>query len=250
MTKLAAAIVWMVLVASCANSRAPEREVVDAGAPDAGDGDPPAAPCAAGGAFVTQHLAPDGECIFEPDNGVFIPIGVYDIASGSSGDRDECSRPYTLSLVVNSCVADVLQLHSAQVTLRDVDRAAIRFDQNETLLPNPFLVTTNNSLFPPETAEPSTAVAFVEAIPTAYAEQLDSFVGHELLAEVEIFGTTQHDIDVEARPFVYPIKICSGCLQVCGSTIADGTPPEEVYGEDICPDNAGADGRMCVDDGC
>jgi hypothetical protein len=37
---------------------------------------------------------------------------------------------------------------------------------------------------------------------------------------------------------------------VCGSAIADGTSHEEIYGEDICPDNAGADGRMCVDDGC
>jgi hypothetical protein len=248
-TKVAAAVAYALLVASCANSRAPERAMVDAGALDAGD-DAPTAPCAAGGAFVTQHLAPDRECIVEPDRSVFIPVGVYDISSGSSGNGDECSRPYTLSLLVNSCVDDVLQLHSAEITLRDIDRAVIRFDQNETRLPNPFLVTTNSSLFPPETAAPSTAVAFVEAIPTAYAEQLDGFVGQELLAEVEIFGTTQHDIDIEARAFVYPIKICSGCLQVCGSTIAAETPPEEIYGEDICPDNAAADGRMCVDDGC
>ena len=94
---------------------------------------------------------------------MFIPIGVYDIASGTSGDRDECSRPYTLSLLVNSCVDDVLQLHSAQVTLRDIDRAVIQFDQNDTLLP-----------------------------PAADLDRV----------------------------------------------------------EDICPDNAGADGRMCVDDGC
>jgi hypothetical protein len=240
----------MTLVASCANSRTPERQMVDAGAPDAGDDDPPPGLCAAGDAFVTQHLAPDGECVIEPDRATFIPVGVYDIASGGAADSDGCKRPYRLNLLVNSCVDDVLQLHSAQITLRDINRTVILFDRTDPPLPNPFLVTANGSIFPSETAEPSTAASFVETIPTAYAAQLDRFVGEELLAEVQLFGTTVHDVDVDVRPFVYPIKICSGCMKVCGSAIADGTPPEEIYGEDICPDNAGADGRICVDDGC
>lgn len=204
------------------------------------------AACGPTGAFITANLAPNERCEFTTDDARLIPIGLFDIRDGEA-----CTRPYSLALLVNSCLrgeSDILQLHSAEVRLTDIDEVTIFFDRTDPPLPNPFLVTTNNSIFPPEDAEPSQAIALVEAIPSAYAEQLDGFSGQQVLAEVTVFGTTVGDMDVDVRSFVYPINLCDGCLTLCASDIPPGTSREEIYGGE-CPDDAAADGRICVDEG-
>jgi hypothetical protein len=215
-------------------------------------------------AFVTNHLVPDEECVVSNEQGAnpFLAQGLYDVSSGFNGARGTCDSPYTLNLLVNSFLRpntdvglgraepNVLLLHSAEVRLMDISRATIAFDRSATPLPNPFLVTTNGSLFPSDGDEPSTAVAFVETIPTAYAEQLDEFDGLQILAEVQIFGTTTGDVDVELKPFVYTIQICDGCLTLCGACIPVEDSDDDIYGEGVCRNNASADGRVCVDRAC
>lgn len=214
-------------------------------------------------AFVTYNLQPDANCVVSPEMGtnLFIPIGSYDISSGYNGDTDNCNSPYVLHLLVNSYLRsngdptqgraepNVLQLHSAEVRLMDINRNTLAFDQEEDALPNPFLVTTSNSLFPTDGTNPSTAVAAVETIPSAYAPQLTNFDGGQILAEIQVFGTTTGDVDVDFKPFVYTIQICDGCMTLCAASIPKDTPPDEIYGEDTCMDNASADGRVCVDYG-
>lgn len=217
--------------------------------------------------FVTGHLRPDEECIVSGESGSneLEPQGLYDVSSGFNGEQGTCSNPYKLNLLVNSFLRpnndvglgraepNVLQLHSAEVRLMDIARTTLDFDQlvdEGVVLPNPFLVTTNASLFPTDGDEPSTAVAFVEVIPTAYAEQLTGFDGKQILAEVQIFGTTTGDVDVDLKPFVYTIQICDGCLTLCGGCYNIETSPDDIYGEGVCQDNASADGRACVDADC
>jgi hypothetical protein len=215
--------------------------------------------------FVTGHLVPDEECTYSPEPGtnLFVAQGRYDVSSGIGGEGT-CDDPYTLNLLVNSFLRpnadvgmgrsepNVLQLHSAEVRLMDVSRTTILFDRfaDEGVLPNPFLVTTNGSLFPTDGDEPSTTVAFVETIPTAYAEQLNEYDGKQILAEIQIFGTTTGDVDVDLKPFVYTIQICDGCLTLCAGCISSEASLEEIYGEGVCRDNASADGRVCVDRFC
>jgi hypothetical protein len=218
--------------------------------------------------FVTNHLNPDEECVISPEIGsnTAVPQGLYDVSKGFNGSDGTCDSPYMLHLLVNSFLRpnndvglgraepNVLQLHSAEVRLMDIARQTILFDRfadEDGVLPNPFLVTTNASLFPTDGDEPSTAVANVETIPTAYAEQLDRFDGQQILAEVQIFGTTTGDVDVDLKPFIYTIRICDGCLTGCGGCY---TGPDvnldEVYGMGTCRDNASADGRVCLDQNC
>src|SRR6185436_6764410 len=116
-------------------------------------------------------------------------------------------------------------------------------------LPNPFLVTTNNSLFPAPGNTPSTGIAALEAIPVAYAPYLASFKGSQILAEIQIFGTTTGDVDVDFKPFTYPIEICDGCLVLCAGDIGDKMTREDVVG-DKCDDNSGNDDRVCIDPNC
>lgn len=216
--------------------------------------------------FVTFNLKPSSSCIVSPEAtaNLFIPIGQYDIAPGGSegtADLGNCDAPYVVHLLVNSYLRpnadpmlgrsepNILQIHSAEVKLMSIERQQIVFNRFGTELPNPFLVTTNNALFPAMGSAPTRAVAAVEAIPTAYAEQLDMFDGGQILAEIQIFGTTTGDVDIEFKPFVYPIEICYGCLQICARQIPMGMTEEDLVGDE-CNDNSGADGRVCIDRDC
>lgn len=216
-------------------------------------------------AFVTFNVEPDQSCTTSPDIGAnrFIPIGLFDVSDGAKANTTGCRDSYVLNLLVNSYLRsnsdetlgraepNILQINSAEVRLMALDRRTIVFNRGDQVLPNPFLVTTNNSLEPANGDTATKGIAAVEAIPIAYAQQLEGFDGKQILAEVQIFGTTTGDTDIDFKPFVYPINICVGCASIC--LMEDVTDlklePEDIYG-DSCPDNRGADGRVCIDIDC
>jgi hypothetical protein len=141
-------------------------------------------------------------------------------------------------------------LHSAEVKLKTIDGETLDFGAS---LPNPFTTTTANSIEPTNSSDPSVGVAVVEAIPEPYSRFLSQLVGATIIAEVQIFGTTTGDVDIEMRPFNYPIKICDGCLTMCQF---DDILNRMLTVDDIlmgdCPARAisGQDGRVCIDPGC
>jgi hypothetical protein len=215
-------------------------------------------------AFVTFNVVPDSNCKYSPEGtDLFYPMGLFDVSPGEGGN-DACANPYVVHLLVNSFLRsnsdpmlgraepNILQLHSAEVKLMDIQRRTIKFSGD---LPNPFLVTTNNSLSAATGSEPATGIAVVEVIPSDYAVQLDDggerFVGAQILAEIQIFGTTTGDVDIDFKPWVYAIELCDGCLTVCQQRdIRDNMlDPADFIGDD-CNDNSGTDGRVCIDPGC
>lgn len=214
-------------------------------------------------AFVTFNIAPDSSCIVMPQStgNLFYPIGRFDIAPGGSAGSTQCDHPYIVHLLVNSFLRsnsdmtvgraepDILQIHSAEVRLTTIKQETIKFDRVMPELPNPFLVNIANSLFPATGTMPSTGVAAIEAIPKAYASQLDKFVGAQILAHIQIYGTTTGDVDINFKPFVYPIEICSKCLTICTSKLTDTVTRKSIVGM-TCDDNSGADDRFCFDPGC
>jgi hypothetical protein len=225
--------------------------------------------CAPAGtsAYVSFNIPPDGSCTVTPvvSGGKFIPEGQFDI-SGKKGDHEFCDTPYYLNLLVNSNLRaskdttlgraepNVLQITSAEVRLMDINHATMTFNKVKPALPNPFLVVANNTLSPSQGGDPSVGIAVVRAIPTDYAHQLVKYaipVSQEILVEVQLFGTTIGNEDIDFKPFTYPVRICDGCLTRClaSDVMAHGLTPGDIYGTD-CPDNAGADGRVCVDPGC
>jgi hypothetical protein len=216
-------------------------------------------------AFVTYNIPPDANCVFSPDSTTYFGTGLYDIAEGGPGGGDFCKRPYTVHLVVNTFLRpnanvmigraepNVLQLHSAEVTLMDLSKKPLKFSGDDSL-PNPFLVTTSNSLFPSSGTSPSTGIATVEAIPTRYASFLTDFTDSQILAQIQIFGTTTGEVDVDFKPFTYAIEICDGCLTICRKDNPAGEIGVEVKREEIigdhCDDNSGNDDRICIDPDC
>jgi hypothetical protein len=214
--------------------------------------------------FVTFNLKPDSSCTYTPNasGNTFFPNGLYDISAGGESGSTGCEKPYRVHLLVNSFLKpnadnmlgraepNILQLHSAEVKLMTLQGETLLFDDEEEPLPNPFLVTTNNSLFPAMGATPSSGVAAVEVIPVAYAPYLTDYIGQEILAEIQILGTTTGDVDVEFKPFSYPVEICDGCLSRCASFLTESMMKREDFSMDECDDNAGADGRICWDPEC
>jgi hypothetical protein len=216
------------------------------------------------GAFVTFNLPPSVDCTYSVATTEFyIPTGLYDVYPG---DRNGCAnRSYFVHLQVNSYLRpnsdatlgraepNILQLGHAEVRLMDIGRNRIVFGEGSDALANPFSVTTNNSLPPSTGDEASTGIATVEAIPSAYASFFNNemFLNQQILAEIQIFGTTTGDVDIDFKPFVYPIEICSKCLVRClnRDITAMMLERDDLVGDE-CDDDSGADGRYCIDQGC
>jgi hypothetical protein len=216
-------------------------------------------------AYVSVALPVPQDCKVSPSSDVYLAVGQFDIASGADFDTARkstaCLKSYYLHLLVNSNLKsnaneatgraepNVLQINEAEVELIDIEQqATIPFDAKADPLPNPFRVKVNNSLRPTTSNEPTMGVVAVETIPVGYNTQLRDYVGKQILAQVQIFGTTIGNVDIDFKSFSFPIHLCEGCLTRCMPS-EEGLSNDELY-DGECPDNAGADGRVCIDPGC
>ncbi|HET6335076.1 MAG TPA: hypothetical protein VFG30_17755 [Polyangiales bacterium] len=213
-------------------------------------------------AYVSKALILDSSCDLNVDDVKGLASGAYDIAGSTSQKSVSCQRSYYLNLVVNSQLKanantatgrsepNVLLINEAEISLIDLEQQGlIVFDKRSNELPNPFRVKTNITLEPTTGADPTRGSVPIEAIPLGYSDQLTDYVGKQIMAEVQIFGTTLGDVDIDFAKFQFPVFICQGCMTKCLSKIKDGDTQMDVYG-DNCNDNAGADGRVCVNSEC
>ncbi len=222
--------------------------------------------CAPDGAsaFVIANLRVPSSCVLQPSGTAErFATGTFDI-SPSPGSGAYCDNPYYLNLLVDSNLRanakdaigraepNYLQVKGAEVHLMTVNKEPILFnrDKKKPPLPNPFSNVTSVTINPAVGGTPSQDAVTVEAIPLEYAHQLDSFVGKKILAEVQIFGTTIGDIDVNFKSFVYPIEICDGCRQICESTIIAAKKQDTDIYKDACQSDLGEDDQVCIDPTC
>lgn len=219
-------------------------------------------------AFVLGNLELDATCVASDTSELYRATGVYDISAGGPDGSTLCDVPYRMMLKINSSLRpgndpdlgraepNYLRVHSAEIKLMNLQRQPLGFEDEGEVLPNPFLVTTGGIIEPASSpADPASGIAAVEVIPIAYAPYLAEFSNDQILAEVQLFGTTTGDVDVDFQPFTYPIEICDGCLTVCESRLAptntnvNAMTREELAGG-RCDNNSGSDGHYCVDPGC
>lgn len=217
-------------------------------------------------AYVSMNVPVSGDCT-PGDGDVGIATGLYDVLSNGT-DKTNCIRPYLMSLFVNSRLKansqvstgraepNVLQITHADIRLMDKDQATLSFKakdgSDDATRPNPYRVHTAFSIAPTTNEEAATGVAQIEAIPSVYAEKLRGYADDSILVEVQLFGTTTGDVDVDFRPFVYPLSICSDCLSTCAN---DPRWAEDMGGltelnANQCNDNRPQDGRVCIDPEC
>ena len=72
-----------------------------------------------------------------------------------------------------------------------------------------------------------------------------------MLVEVQLAGTTTGNVEVDFRPFLYPLVICKGCLSFCkGKDLSTDPTRLNNLTADHCADGAAQDDRICVDPTC
>lgn len=210
-------------------------------------------------AYISANLFLDGNCKVNVDDTEFLAAGLYDIAGSTTKRHPSCQNSYYMHVVVNSSLKanansatgraepNVLQITEAEVSLIDIEQQGLIEFKND--LPNPFRVKANITLQPTTSDDPTKGEVPIETIPVGYASGLTGYVNKQVMAEVTIFGTTLGDVDVDFRPFSFPIKICQECQTLCKTDIPEGATKQDIYG-DACDDNGGQDGRVCVNQGC
>jgi hypothetical protein len=206
-------------------------------------------------AYISENVPIDSSCEVALGDNKYVAVGSYDIAGSTTKRSPSCQKSYYTHLLVNSNLKanarsatgraepNVLQVTEAEISLFDIEQdGLISFSKG---LPNPFRVKANITVPPTSSADPTQGEVPIETIPVGYAPQLDDYVGNQIMAEITLFGTTIGDVDIDFRPFSFPIYICQGCLTVCESSLDMTDTKQDIYG-DHCDDNAGADGRVCV----
>ncbi|MET0390176.1 MAG: hypothetical protein ABW321_29660 [Polyangiales bacterium] len=215
-------------------------------------------------AYVSRNVPLNTGCTPDVDD-LGIATGIYDI--GSTDARIDCVHSYYMNLFLNSNLKsnafestgraepNVLLITHADVRLMNKNQETMGFIDADgvaiSALPNPYRVQTASSLSPSTGSEPATGIVEIEAIPQAYAPMLDTYRGDSILLEVQVFGTTTGDVDVDFRPFLYPLAICAGCLSRCRSEFTgDKAADLTAIKANQCDDNGAQDGRYCIDSGC
>jgi hypothetical protein len=220
------------------------------------------AACAPAGssAFVSANVPLSGDCT--PIEGTqVISTGTYDVLKKNT-EKKNCVKAYTMSLLVNSNLKansntalgraepNTLLIRYADVTLMDRDQGQFDFGAD---FPNPYRVHTSVSLPPSDGDDPTTGFVTLDAIPSTYQEPLrQPSVGDSIMVEVQLFGTTTGDVDVDFAPFLFPLAICSDCLSTCKGDkmwVADPAALTELN-SGKCLDQHPQDQRWCVDDEC
>lgn len=214
-------------------------------------------------AYVSRNVPLNTACLPDVD-GLGIATGIYDV--GSNDSRLNCVHSYYMNLFLNSNLKsnsfestgraepNVLLITHADVRIMNKNQETMGFVDGDGVpisdLPNPYRVQTASSLAPSTGSDPSTGVVEIEAIPLAYAEMLTDYSGDSILLEVQVFGTTTGDVDVDFRPFLYPLAICTGCLSRCRSSFNGKEADLTAIKSNQCDDNGAQDGRYCIDSDC
>lgn len=244
--------VW--LVAGCLKSTDGSAHESDAAIQDAAMHDAVMRDSGAPWMQVLGALVPDEACVFDARQSTFLLKGSYDMS-----DLQECRNSYVATFAVESHVPaaelpdgfvgiahEATRITEAIVTLLDENDATIA----TTSVPNPFRVTTLGVIPPMRDDQPTAGIVEVELVPTFFRAALDTFVqaNATIVAEIALAAHTGSGEPVAIDPFRFPIQLCTGCLSHCASTLTSEEIDALQQGQ--CPDNAAADGRACIDQGC
>lgn len=196
---------------------------------------------AQGDPFIGYNISPDQDCQYKPNADIFIPIGTYDVGTGGSAGGEFCAKPYEVHFLLRGPELDGI---SADVLLTNLNDEAIVFDEVSPSLANPLSLAGDSAVLSSDAQ-----IATLRVIPREYAEQLQMFAGSQIKVAITPMGTAGGE-PIQFNPFVYPITICNGCLTWCLAELdAQGLTRRDVTGDE-CDDDAGADGRICIDPDC
>lgn len=200
--------------------------------------------------IADAHLGLAQDCTPDLEHPIGSGAGVFDIAGNGNGVEDFCRKPYMLTLRVQNLASESVLVTKAEVLLLSIDDKVLVFGDNAGRLPNPFALSVTGSVPAADDSKSALGAIVVEALPVSYAPFLTQFANKEMAVRVKLSGETLSGAPVHSNAFEYRVTICDGCMDVCqGELDAAKMTREDAIG-DACDDNAGADGRLCIDPDC
>ncbi len=156
---------------------------------------------------VTNAIPLSDDCEAKAGEEIVRSWGRYDVFCGSAYfepfevwsymvQRGDLERPRSET--------NIAQFERAEVQLMTPDGAIIL----ET-----FSVPVGGTITPGDGTDPGRGVVFVELIPAAAVDRLPNpNQVPQIVAEVQLFGVTTGDVEIETGVFRYPIDLCDGCF--------------------------------------
>jgi hypothetical protein len=172
----------------------------------------------------------------DPDQDERLLRGIWDISYRAPGGG---IPDYGIALQLQSyLVSNALEFQGDQNNLQvdNYDITILRPDGSKPDLgglTNPFRVTTSAVIPTTEPGgDPIPGVGFATGIPGDYQDTLVALGLNDVLLSIRAGGTTRGGFSQRSAPFLWPITLCSGCLNNCASEdLADSCLP----GQDVWP---------------
>jgi len=175
------------------------------------------------GLQISANLLPDDSCFVDPTQEERLLGGLWDTSYRRPTDGEPAE--YTIALQLQSyLVSNALEFQGEQGTIQ-VDNYDITILLPDGSTPdlggltNPYRVRTSAVIPPAEEAgaDPVPAVGAATGIPADYQDALVALGVSEILLSIRAGGTTFGGFSQRSAAFLWPVRLCQGCLDLCGA---------------------------------
>lgn len=194
---------------------------------------------------VTNAIPLDDDCVAKAGEEIVRSRGRYDVFCASTYEVPFEVWTYMISRhdpEKPRSETNIAQFETAEVQLMTPDGAIIA---------GPFSTVVGGTVVPGDGNDPGKSVVRVDVIPAAAVSLLPSPDEIPLIvAEIQLFGKTTGDVEVETGTFRYPIELCDQCyarlIDGCSWSAEDIKALTDAEG---CQHGGGYDGAFCWCDG-
>ena len=172
------------------------------------------------GLFVTGNVQGDAMCTYRPGAAVFVARGVYDVAFPHAYYVAPLFQSWLVARsairpAVPAAESNGIQIEGAEVELTSQDGAAL------PIATAAYSVAATAYVPPALGIAPGVGTSLVEAIPASVGTELAGALGSgttTITARITFFGRTTGGSVIDASPWIWPIDVCTGCLEApCGT---------------------------------
>jgi hypothetical protein len=172
------------------------------------------------GLIVIGNVQPDAMCVYRPAAGSLVARGVYDVAFPHGYYVAPLFNSWLVSRTMIRPIPPMVETNGIQIEGAEVELTA----QDGSALPiatSAYTVAASAFVPPALGIAPGAGTGLVEAIPASVGTELAGALGSgttTITARITFFGRTAGGSVIDASPWLWPIEVCTGCLEApCGT---------------------------------